>query len=60
MYLLDTDTLSRCRFRTKKDPVQSCYIPKTAVKDAGIYYRVKPVAIIAMGETGNLIMICFL
>ncbi|MDB9439830.1 transposase [Sphaerospermopsis kisseleviana CS-549] len=37
---IDGGGISRCRFRTKKDPVQSCYIPKSAVKDAGIYHTV--------------------
>lgn len=27
-------------FRSKKNPVQSCYIPKTAVKDEGIYHTI--------------------
>ena len=26
------------RFRTRKNPKQSCYIPKSAVKESGIYY----------------------
>ncbi|WP_251960362.1 RNA-guided endonuclease InsQ/TnpB family protein [Nostoc commune] len=28
------------RFRTRKDSVQSCYIPKSAVKDVGIYHTI--------------------
>lgn len=28
----------RLSFRSKKDPVQSCFIPKSAIKDQGIYY----------------------
>ena len=28
------------RFRSRKDAVQSCYIPKSAVKDLGIYHTV--------------------
>jgi putative transposase len=27
-------------FRSKKNPVQGCYIPKTAVKDEGIYHTI--------------------
>ncbi|MFO5438442.1 MAG: hypothetical protein ACLBM4_07170 [Dolichospermum sp.] len=26
---INGDGISRCRFRTKKDPIQSCYIPKS-------------------------------
>lgn len=37
---INGDGISRCKFRTKKDPVQSCYIPKSAVKDAGIYHTI--------------------
>ena len=37
---IDGGGISKCKFRTKKDPVQSCYIPKSAVKDAGIYHTV--------------------
>ncbi|WP_339381219.1 transposase [Brasilonema sp. UFV-L1] len=36
----DGGGISRCRFRSRKDPVQSCYIPKSAVKDAGIYHTI--------------------
>jgi putative transposase len=32
--------ISKCKFRTKKDPVQSCYIPKNAVKEEGIYHTI--------------------
>ena len=28
------------RFRSRKDVVQSCFIPKSAVKEQGIYYRI--------------------
>ncbi len=28
------------RFRSRKNPTQSCYIPKSAIKEAGIYPRV--------------------
>ncbi len=28
------------RFRSRKSPVQSCFIPKSAVKDSGIYYTI--------------------
>jgi len=28
------------KFRSRKKPTQSCYVPKTAIKDAGIYPRV--------------------
>lgn len=28
------------KFRSRKNPTQSCYIPKTAIKEAGIYPRV--------------------
>jgi putative transposase len=31
---------SKMRFRSRKDPVQSCYIPKSAVKSAGIYHTI--------------------
>ena len=30
--------LSRMRFRSRKNLIQSCYIPKSAVKDKGIYH----------------------
>ena len=32
--------LSKMRFRSRKDTVQSCYIPKSAVKDLGIYHTI--------------------
>lgn len=31
---------SKMRFRSRKDPVQSCYIPKSAVKPDGIYHTI--------------------
>jgi len=31
---------SKMRFRSRKDPVQSCYIPKSAVKPVGIYHTI--------------------
>lgn len=33
-----TGQINRVRFRSRKAPVQSCYIPKSAVSDQGIYY----------------------
>ena len=36
--------ISRCRFRSRKYPVQSCYIPKSAVLEKGIFYTI-------LGET---------
>ncbi len=32
--------ISQCRFRSRKSPIQSCYIPKSAVKDNGIYHTI--------------------
>ncbi|MBD2503879.1 hypothetical protein H6G83_25285, partial [Anabaena azotica FACHB-119] len=32
--------ISKVKFRSRKDPIQSCYIPKSAVSDKGIYYTV--------------------
>ncbi|MEH2363325.1 RNA-guided endonuclease InsQ/TnpB family protein [Nostoc sp.] len=32
--------ISKMRFRSRKDPVQSCYIPKSAVSDKGIYHTI--------------------
>ncbi|MDR9898545.1 transposase [Aetokthonos hydrillicola Thurmond2011] len=32
--------ISKCRFRSRKNPIQSCYIPKSAVKDKGIYHTI--------------------
>ena len=31
---------SRCRFRSRKDAVQSCYIPKSAVSALGVYHTI--------------------
>jgi len=36
--------ISRCRFRSRKNPIQSCYIPKNAIKEKGIYHTI-------LGET---------
>ncbi|WP_364420578.1 transposase [Moorena sp. SIO3H5] len=33
-----TSQINRVRFRSRKNPIQSCYIPKSAVSDAGIYH----------------------
>ncbi|NEP35059.1 MAG: IS200/IS605 family element transposase accessory protein TnpB [Moorea sp. SIO1G6] len=33
-----TKQINRVRFRSRKNPVQSCYIPKSAVSDKGIYH----------------------
>lgn len=35
-----TGVISRVRFRSRKNPIQSCYIPKSAVTDKGIYHTV--------------------
>ena len=32
--------ISRCLFRSRKDAVQSCYIPKSAVSELGIYHTI--------------------
>jgi putative transposase len=32
--------VSKIEFRSRKDTVQSCYIPKSAVKDLGIYHTI--------------------
>jgi len=32
--------ISKCRFRSRKDPVQSSYIPKSAVSSKGIYHTI--------------------
>ena len=32
--------INQVKFRSRKNPVQSCYIPKSAVKDQGIYYTI--------------------
>lgn len=37
---MNGDGISRCKFRSKKDPIQSCYIPKSAVTDKGIYHTI--------------------
>ena len=34
------DGTSDMRFRSRKNPVQSCYIPKSAIKPQGIYYTI--------------------
>ncbi len=36
----DTGAINKCRFRSRKNLIQSCYIPKSAVKKPGIYYTV--------------------
>ncbi|MDJ0719892.1 MAG: transposase [Prochloraceae cyanobacterium] len=36
----DTGAINKCRFRSRKNLIQSCYIPKSAVKQQGIYYTV--------------------
>lgn len=38
--LKDGGGRSRVRFRSRKTPVQSCYIPKSAVSKKGIYYTI--------------------
>jgi len=35
-----TGTISRCSFKSRKDPKQSCYIPKSAVSAKGIYHTI--------------------
>jgi len=32
--------IKKCKFRSRKDTKQSLYIPKTAIKDCGIYYTI--------------------
>jgi putative transposase len=32
--------ISQMRFRSRKNPIQSCYIPKSAVKSQGIYHTI--------------------
>ncbi|WP_235656394.1 RNA-guided endonuclease InsQ/TnpB family protein, partial [Fischerella thermalis] len=32
--------ISKVKFRSRKDPIQSCYIPKSAVSDKGIYHTI--------------------
>jgi putative transposase len=36
----DGGGISKCRFRSRKDQIQSCYIPKSAVKDVGMYHTI--------------------
>jgi putative transposase len=38
-----TGEISELRFKSRKSPVQTCYIPKSAVKPQGIYYTVSGV-----------------
>ncbi|NEO96146.1 MAG: transposase, partial [Moorea sp. SIO3G5] len=33
-----TSQINRVKFRSRKNPVQSCYIPKTAVSEKGVYH----------------------
>nr|WP_293094761.1 transposase [Moorena sp. SIOASIH] len=33
-----TSQINRVRFRSRKNPIQSCYIPKSAVSELGIYH----------------------
>ncbi|WP_293111979.1 helix-turn-helix domain-containing protein [Moorena sp. SIO4G3] len=33
-----TSQINRVRFRSRKNPIQSCYIPKSAVSETGIYH----------------------
>ena len=35
-----TGEIQKVRFRSRKNPYQSCYIPKSAVKDLGIYHTI--------------------
>lgn len=37
---IDGGGISKCRFRSRKDPVQSSYIPKSAVSKKGIYHTI--------------------
>lgn len=30
----------KLRYKSRKNPIQSCYIPKSAVSESGIYYRI--------------------
>jgi putative transposase len=32
--------ISKMKFRSRKDPIQSCYIPKSAVSSSGIYHTI--------------------
>ncbi|NEO68109.1 transposase [Moorena sp. SIO3H5] len=34
-----TGIINRVRFRSRKNPVQSCYIPKSAVSTKGVYHK---------------------
>ncbi|WP_424100924.1 RNA-guided endonuclease InsQ/TnpB family protein [Moorena producens] len=34
-----TGLINRVRFRSRKNPVQSCYIPKSAVSTKGVYHK---------------------
>jgi putative transposase len=36
----DGGGFSKMRFRSRKNPIQSCYIPKSAVTDKGIYHTI--------------------
>jgi len=36
----DGGGISKMRFRSRKNPIQSCYIPKSGVTDQGIYHTV--------------------
>jgi putative transposase len=35
-----TGKICRCQFRSRKDTKQSLYIPKTAIKEAGVYHSI--------------------
>jgi putative transposase len=35
-----TGKICKCRFRSRKDTIQSVFIPKTAIKESGIYHTV--------------------
>jgi putative transposase len=35
-----TGIVNRCSFKSRKDPKQSCYIPKSAVSEKGIYHTI--------------------
>ncbi len=36
----DSGGISKMRFRSRKEPIQSCYIPKSAVSGKGIYHTI--------------------
>lgn len=36
----DRGGISKVKFKSKKNPIQSCYIPKSAVTDKGIYHTI--------------------